>query len=39
MKKNTKKLPKNTKILIDSGQFIEVNSIFFSFADAANHLE
>jgi hypothetical protein len=28
MKKNTKKLPKNTKILIDSGQFIEVNSIF-----------
>ncbi len=39
MKKNSIKLPMNTKFLIDSGDFIEVNSIFFSFSDAANHLE
>jgi hypothetical protein len=39
MKKNTIKLPTTTKYLIDSGEFIEVNSIFFSFPDAANHLE
>ena len=39
MKKNTIKLPMNSKFLTDSGEFVEVNSLFFSFSDAANHLE